>query len=318
MKKIVCFGGGSALPKVVLEPLKKYPIKITAVAAMLESGGSSGQLRVDFGVLPMGDIRRQILALSEAPEWKKRLFEFRPGREVFDDGHKGHVFGNIFLSGLEYIFKDTKMALKAAQEFMEVRGEILPATIENGHLCAILENGMTIFGEDEIDVPKKHNPNLKIKEVFTNTKVKAFPATLKAIKQADLIVVGPGDLYSSLIPCFLPEGMKRAVQKTKAKKVLVCNLMTKIGETNKFTVSNFVEEIEKYLGTKLDFIIYNTGKPSPRKLKEYKKYHPELMEMVKFPQNLSKDKKFFGANLLKSSSEVIHNPDKVAKILLKL
>ena len=96
------------MPKAVLEPLKKYPVKLVAVAAMLESGGSSGQLRIDFGVLPMGDVRRQILALSNAPEWKKQLFEFRPGREVFDDAHKGHVFGNIFLSGLEYIFKDAK------------------------------------------------------------------------------------------------------------------------------------------------------------------------------------------------------------------
>lgn len=318
MKKIICFGGGNALPKVVLESLKKYPVKLTAVAAMLESGGSSGQLRVDFGVLPMGDIRRQILALSQAPEYKKQLFDFRPGREFFDDGHKGHVFGNIFLSGLENIFKNTDKAIKITQKFMKVKGEVLPATVESGHLCAILENGATIFGEDEIDVPRKHDPNLRIKELFANVKIKAFPPVIKRIKEADLIIIGPGDLYSSLIPCFLPMGIKEAVQKTRAKKVLICNLMTKLGETNKFTVPDFVNETEKYLGTKLDFVIYNTKKPLSKRLTEYKKQHPELLELVKFNNNLSKDKKFIGVDLLTLSGPIIHNPDKVAKILLNL
>ena len=306
------------MPKVVLEPLKKYPVELTAVAAMLESGGSSGQLRVDFGVLPMGDIRRQILALSRAPEWKKQLFAFRPGREIFDDGHKGHVFGNLFLSGLADIFKNTGKAIEMAKDFMEVKGEILPATIDNGHLCAILENGSTIFGEDEIDVPKKHDPNLRIKELFSNIKVKAFPPVIKRIKEADLIVIGPGDLYSSLIACFLPEGIKEAMQKTKAKKVLICNLMTKLGETNKFTVSDFVNETEKYLGAKLDFVIYNTKKPLSKRLAEYKKQHPELLELVKFNSNLLKGKKFIGTDVLLLKGPVSHDPNKIAKILLKL
>ena len=317
-KKIVCFGGGSAMPTVVLAPLKKYPVAITAIAAMLESGGSSGQLRMDFGVLPMGDVRRQILALRQAPEWKKKLFKFRPGREVFDDGHEGHVFGNIFLSGLEYIFKDVKKVLKVAQEFMEVKGKVLPATIEKGHLCAILENGETIFGEDEIDVPRKHNPNLKIKEIFTNLKVKAFPETLTEIKRADLIIIGPGDLYSSLIPCFLPEGMKETLKRTRAKKVFICNIMTKLGETNNFTVSDFVNETEKYLGSPLDFIIYNTKKPSAKRLADYKKEHPELLDIVKFDKKLILNKKFIGNNLLTPSEPINHNPEKIAKIILSL
>lgn len=316
-KKIICFGGGSATPQAILIRLKKHPVKIFAIAAMLESGGSSGQLRIDFNVLPSGDLRRHLLALSEAPEWKKELFKFRLGREVFDDGHMGHSFGNIFISGLEYILKDFKKVLKIIHDFLEVKGEVLPATIEKGHIRAILENGEVIFGEDEIDVPKKHSPNLKIKEVLLNSKVKAYPPTLKAIQKADLIVIGPGDLYSSLIPCFLPEGITRAIQNSKAKKVYICNLLRKYGETNDFTVLDFVKEIEKYLRIPLDFVIYNRGKPSAKRLAGYRKRHPEFLGLVKVNKNLPK-KKFIGKNLLISFGPIIHDPNKAVKTILNL
>lgn len=316
-KKIVCLGGGNAMPKAVLIGLKKYPVKISSAAAMLESGGSSGQLRIDFNVLPSGDLRRQFLALSNAPQWKKELFKFKLGREVFDGGHRGHSFGNIFISGLEYIVKDFKKVLKITSDFLEVKGEVLPATIEKGHIRAVLENGEVIFGEDEIDVPRRHNPNLKIKEILLNSKIKAYPPTLKAIQKADLIVIGPGDLYSSLIPCFLPEGITRTIQNSKAKKVYICNLLRKHGETNDFTVLDFVREIEKYLGIPLDFIIYNTKKPSPKRLVAYRKKHPEFLGLVKINKNLP-NKKFIGKNLLLPSGPVIHDPDKLVKIILKL
>ncbi len=317
MKKIVCFGGGSAMPNVVLALLKKYPVKLSGIAAMLESGGSSGQLRTDFNVLPSGDLRRQLLALSNAPKWKKELFKFRLGREVFDDGHRGHSFGNVFISGLEYILKDFKKVLKVVHNFLEVKGEVLPATIETGHIYAILEDGEAIFGEDEIDVPRKHNPDLKIKELFLTKKIKAYLPTLKAIKEADLIIIGPGDLYSSLIPCFLPEGMAKAIQDSRAKRVYICNLLRKRGETNNFTVLDFVKEIERYLGTPLDFVIYNTKKPSAKRLVVYRKEHPEFLGFVKVNKNLPR-RKFIGKNLLLPSGPIVHNPDKLVKILLKL
>ncbi len=316
-KKIVCIGGGSAMPKAVLVELKKYPVKISTMAAMLESGGSSGQLRTDFNVLPSGDLRRQLLALSEAPEWKKELFKFRLGREVFDDGHMGHSFGNVFISGLEYILKDFRKVLKITHDFLKVEGEVLPVTIEKGHIYAILENDETIFGEDEIDVPRKHDPNLKIKEISLTSKVKTYPPTLRVIKEADLIIIGPGDLYSSLIPCFLPGGMARAIQNSKAKKVYISNLLRKRGETNDFTVLDFVKEIERYLGMPLDFVIYNTKKPSPKRLAAYRKEHPEFLGLVKVNKNLPR-KKFIGKNILLSSGPIIHDPDKLVKTLLKL
>jgi len=317
IKKIVCFGGGTALPKAVLADLKKYPYEISTTASMLESGGSSGQLRVDFKSLSWGDLRRHLLALSEAPEWKKKIFQFRVGREIFDDGHTGHPFGNVFLVGLELTVKNLKEVLKIAHEFLEVKGRVFPLTVEFAHIYATLENGEVIFGEDEIDVPKRHDPNLKIKEIHLAKKIKAYHPTLNAIKEADLIIIGPGDLYSSLIPCFLPEGVKKVIQKSKAKKILIVNPMTKLGETNNFSVLDFTNEIEKYLGCNLDYAIYNNEIPPKARIKNYKKEHPELLDTVKINKNLDK-KKFVGKNLLVKSGSIVYDSKKVVKTILNL
>ena len=123
IKKIVCLGGGNVVPKLLLEPLKKYPVKITGVTSMVDNGGSAGQLREDFNVLPPGDIRRHFIALSNAPQWKKDLFKFRFGREEFEGGHKGHNFANVFIGGLEYILKDYRKVLKIVHDFMELKKE---------------------------------------------------------------------------------------------------------------------------------------------------------------------------------------------------
>ena len=306
------------MPKTVLAGLKKYPVEIFTGASMLESGGSSGQLRIDFQTLPWGDLRRHFLALSSAPEWKNKIFQLRVGREVFDGGHKGHPFGNVFLSGLEYILGDLKETLKIAHKFLEVKGHVFPLTSELSHIYATLENGEVVFGEDEIDVPRKHSPKLRIKEVRLTKKIKAYQPVLKVIKEADLIVIGPGDLYSSLIPCFLPKGIKEAVEKSKAKKVYICNLMNKYGETNNFTVSDFTEEIEKYLDEEIDYVIYNTKKPSQKRLSVYKKDHPELAGLVEFDKKLSRSKKFIGKNILTNSGPICHDSGKLAKIILSL
>jgi len=305
------------MPNIVLKPLKEYPIQLSSVAAMLESGGSSGQLRVDFNVLPSGDLRRHFLALSNAPAWKQELFQFRMGREVFDDKHAGHSFGGIFISGLEYILKDFKKVLKIVGDFLEIKGEVLPATVENGHIYAVLENGEVIFGEDEIDIPRKHDPKIKIKEIFLTRKVKAYPPTIKVIKEADFLVIGPGDLYSSLITCFLPEGITKAIKESKAKKIYICNLLTKNGETNNFSVLKFSNEIEKYLETSLDFIIYNTKKPSAKRIADYHKGNPEILDFVEIDKNLPKGK-FIGCDILANSGPLFHDPQKLIKVLSKL
>jgi len=316
-KKIVCFGGGNAMPKAVLAGLKKYPVKITSVTSMLESGGSTGQLREDLNILPPGDISRHLVALSDAPSWKKNLFLFRFGREKFPDGHVGHRFGTIFIAGLEYLLKDFEKALKIAHRFLEVkRHQSLPATIKRTHVWVKLESGKHIKGEDEIDVPRLHDGRLKIKKVYLKPKARAYPPVLKAMKKADLIILGPGDLYSSIIPCFLPTGMKEAIKKTKAKKIFICNLMTKFGETNNFSVLDFVKEVEKYLACPLNYVIYNNFYPDQKRIEKYKKEHPELLDLVKFDKYPAP--KFIGKILLTKNSPIEHDPKKLAKIILNL
>jgi len=319
IKKIVCLGGGNAVPKLFLEPLKKFPVKITGITSMVDNGGSAGQLREDFRVLPPGDIRRHILALSDAPDWKKELFKLRFGREKFPGGHKGHNFANVLIGGLEYILKDYRKVLEIIHDFMEIKRQhqALPAIINKTQLMAELENREIIEGEDEIDVPKKHNPKLKIKKIFLKPKAKVFPPTKKAIIEADLITLGPGDLYSSTIPCFLPDGMKEALRKSKAKRVFICNAINKLGETNNFSVLDFTNEVEKYIGCQLDFVLYNTEIPNKKRIKEYKKEEPLILDLVKIDKNLNK-KKFIGKNLLIKSGPIVYDPNKVVKTILKL
>jgi len=317
-KKFVCFGGGNAMPKAILAKLIEYSVKISTIVSMLESGGSSAQFRIDFKTLPAGDIRRHLLAFSTAPDWKKELFSLRIGRETFDGGHKGHAFGNVFISGLEYIHKDFSKALDIAHDFLEVKDHrVLPATIEQSHIYAILENDELIFGEDEIDVPVKHDPKLRIKQLLLTKKAKAFFPAIEAIGEADVITIGPGDLYSSLIPCFLPAGISEAVKKTKAKKVLIINAMTKLGETNDFSVLDFANEVEKYMGCSLDYVIYNAEIPDKKRIDEYKKEESSVIELVKVNNGLD-SKKFIGAKILTTEGAIIYDPEKLVKTIMSL
>lgn len=317
--RVVCFGGGSALPKVVLAGLKNYPVTITSVTSMTESGGSTGQLRKDLNILPAGDISRHLVALSDAPQWKRSLFYSRFGDSKFSGGHAGHRFGTFFISISEYISKDFKKALRSAREFLEIeKHQALPATLKKTNLLAVLMNGQTIKGEGEIDVPEKHSPNLTIKEVFLKPKAKAYPPVLAAIKEADLIVVGPGDIYSSLIPCFLPEGMKETIRKSKALKVLICNIMTKKGESEHFTVADFTGEVEKYIGCPFDFVLYNNRIPDRNRIREYKRAKSSFIDLVNIDSLIKNKNKFVGENLLIKRGPLLHDPKKVARIILKL
>ncbi len=315
--KIVCFGGGNALSKAVLVGLKNYEVDITTITSMVDSGGSSGKLRKELNVLPPGDIRRHLLALSNAPQWKKDLFSFRFGSEDFGSGHVGHPFGNIFIALLEYILKDYEKVLEIVHQFLEVRGKCLPSTIEKTTLYAILENGEIIEGEDEIDVPKKHNPKLKIKEIFLKPQVKAYDKAIEAIEESDAIIIGPGDLYSSILPCFLPIGMKDAISKSSAKKIFICPPLTKIGETNGFSVLDFSKEVEKYIGCSLDFVIYNNSLPHVERLMKYKAKESWVEDVVKINENLD-ERVFIGENLLASTEEIVYDANKVSKIIMRL
>jgi len=323
-KKIVCLGGGNAMPKAILTELKKYPVKISAICAMLDSGGSAGRLRKDYKIVSPGDIRRALIALAETSPIIEDLFDYR-----FQAGLlKGHNFANLLITSLELATNNYEKTIQELRKILQIKHQVLPATLDSANLYAVLENGKIISGEGNIDKPG-HNRNLKIKKVFLKPKAKVYPKAAKAIKEANLIIIGPGDLYSSLAQILLTEGIPQAIRKSKAKKVYICNLMTKNGETNNFTVLDFVKEIEKYSGGEVDYVIYNLKKPSKKRLFDYKKEHPELIDLVKIDPELQplveygagKNlplPKFIGQDLLFDRGPIEHNPKKLVKALLSL
>lgn len=292
----------------VLTGLKRYPVKLTAVSATLDTGGSAGRLREGFGGISFGDIRRAVLALSEADQKTKNYFAFRDW--------DGHVVANTFCAAMMAATGNPEKTIEKLRERLKVPSyhQTLPVTLDDANICAVLENGQVVVGESNIDIPK-HNRNLKIKKVYLKPKAKPFPKVLEAIKKADLIVIGPGDLYSSLAHILLIDGVSAAIKRSKAKKVYICNLMTKHGETDNFQVADFVKEVEKLLKSKIDFVIYNTREPNAIRLVAYKQEHPELLEIVK---NKVADNRFIGQDLLTPFGSITHQPDKLAKTILSL
>lgn len=318
LKKIVCFGGGAGIPKLILEPLKDLDLNLVSITSMVDNGGSTGVLRKEFNILPPGDIRRHLLALSEAEEWKKKLWEFRFGRDVeLSPGHFGHNFANVFIGGLEHILGDFEKALEISHQFLKVKGKALPATLDQIQVNAELEDGTIVEGEDEIDTSQKHDPNLKIKRVYLDPDGKGYQKAIDEIKTADFLILGPGDFYSSIIPCFLPKGIEEAVMESSAKKIFICPAMTKKGETQGFSVKEFCEKTEGYLGAPLDMVIYNNVYPSQERVEEYKKEAVLLDKLFKAEDGLDKDK-FIGEDLLLNEGEIHHDKEKLIPLLKKI
>ena len=307
IKKIVCLGGGNGMPKTILPGFKKYPVSLSVISATLDTGGSAGRLREGFKTgISFGDIRRAALALSDADPRTKNHFAYRDW--------DGHVVANAFCTAMTVATGSPEAAISKLKERLKVSSkyQLLPVTLDDANICAVLEDGKTIIGETNIDIPK-HNGKLKIKKVYLKPRARAYPKTLEAIKNADLITIGPGDLYSSLAHILLVEGIPEALRKSKAKKAYICNLMTKHGETNNFTVSDFALEIEKFLGKKLDYVFYNNKRPDTERLVLSKKEHPELLEMV---VGEAHDNRFIGADLITSFGSIVHDPNKLTKTIL--
>lgn len=306
------------MPKVVLEGLKRYPVKISAVSAMLDSGGSAGQERKEYKTqVSFGDFRRAAIALSGVKDKDRERFSYR-----FVQGSlAGHVLANLYCSAeimeQKNIEKSFNELVNDIREDLAISPDykIMPATLSNSHLAAELEDGRIIIGEGNIDIPD-HDGKLKIKNTFLIPKAKAYKGALREIKKANLIVIGPGDLFTSLSQVLLADGMAKAIRKSKAKKVYICNIMTKNGETNGFSVADFSNQIEKILGTNLDHVIYSTSKPSDKTVKNYKKSREELISLVKADKDLSKDK-FIGGSFLKTGT-LEHDSKKISKILISL
>lgn len=312
-KNIVVIGGGTGT-YMALVGLKKYPVDLTAVVSMADDGGSTKVLREEFGVLPPGSVRPALVALSHAPQAISNLFEFR-----FQEGEglKGHSFGNLFLTALAKQFGSFERAIEEAGKILNIHGRVIPSTLDNCKLVAQLESGQVIQGETNIDIPK-HDGALKIQKVWLDAKCAGNPKAIQALREADIIVIGPGDLFTSLVPNFLVEGIAQAVRENQAKKVFVCNLMTKFGETSGFVAKDFVEALEKYLGEGvLTHIIVNAKRPSPERIQKYEEAHAHFVEYDKKDLK-AKKLKVIEEDVLRPVGLIRHNSDALARIICKL
>ncbi|MDP6704050.1 MAG: YvcK family protein [archaeon] len=311
-QEIVTIGGGTGT-FTVLSGLKHYPVNLRAVVAMADDGGSTKILREEFGVLPPGSVRPALVALSDTEEYLSDLLNFR-----FEEGSlEGHNMGNILITALTKQLGSFEEAMKAAGKILQIKGEVIPSTLKDVTLVAKLENGKTIKGEDNVDEPK-HNGDLKIKDAWLEPACRANPRAIEGIKKADVVVIGPGDLFSSIIPNFLAKGMKRALQQSKAKKIYICNIMTKHGETTGFAASDFVETLEQYIGEDvLDCIVVNTKAPSSQRVKKYEKEGSETVE-YDIEKLRQKGLQVIEADLLRARGFVRHDPDILAKTLFSI
>ena len=323
-QKIVTIGGGSG-SFMVLSGLKKYPVDLSAVVTMSDDGGSTGVLRDELGVLPPGDVRQCLVALSQSSQTLRKLFNYRYG----NGGLNGHSFGNIFLSTLEKITGGFDSAVVEASRILRIKGYVLPVTLKNTRLVAVLKNGKELIGEKNIYC---HKGNLSdFKKLYLKPRAELNPKISQFIKEADKIVINPGDLYSSLIPNFLVNGLSKAITKSKAKVIYVANLMTKPGQTDNFTLSNYISTLEKYLGKKaIKYVIFNTESPNPMLLKKYARHGEKPVLTGDFKKITGIN--FFGQKLLSHKihkadendvlagerSLIRHNPDKLAKIIYNI
>ncbi len=253
--KVVAIGGGTGL-SMLLRGVKRYTSNVTAIVTVGDDGGSSGRLRNEMGILPPGDIRNCIAALGDDEDLITELFQYR---FKTGEGLEGHSFGNLFLTALCSITGNMVKAIKESANVLNIRGVVLPATLDDMKLGAEFEDGRIVHGESSI--PEAHG---QIKRLFTEPEnCQALPEAIDAIGDADLIILGPGSLYTSVIPNLLVNGIVEAILKSKAKKIYVCNIMTQPGETTDYTVASHVNALFKHAkGNKIvDAVLVNNRLP---------------------------------------------------------
>ncbi|MEX0762476.1 MAG: gluconeogenesis factor YvcK family protein [Dehalococcoidia bacterium] len=263
--KIVVIGGGSG-SSVLLRGLKAHTTDITSIVTMFDSGGSSGILRDEFGYPPLGDLRQCLVALAEDDGNTAALrmaFNFRFSKK---SSLNGHSVGNLILAALTSRHQGLQGAIDEMSQMLKLRGRVMPVTLERADLCAELEDGTVVRTEAAIDLRGEETP--AIRRVFLDREVAANPRAIEAILQADAVVLGPGDLYTSIVPNLLAGGIPEALRETKAPIIYVCNLMTKLGETGGYGASDFAAAIVRYLGgRKIDFAVVHT-EPVPDEIRE--------------------------------------------------
>lgn len=306
--KIVVIGGGTGL-SVLLRGLKKYTSNLTAIVTVADDGGSSGRLRGDLGILPPGDIRNCLVALADKEPLMEELLQYRfPTGEL-----AGHCMGNLLLAALTGVSGSFDQAVRGLSKVLAIRGRVLPATLSNITLCAELEDGTVVQGESSIPCSKS-----KIKKVFTKPQ-RCLPLAeaLAAIQNADAVVLGPGSLYTSIIPNLLVKGIPEALSRSPAIKIYVCNVMTQPGETDDYTASEHIRAIIAHAGKFLDYVLLNTGQIPARLRARYLQdgatpVHVDLEEINQLEVTA------IGEDMIHQTEVVRHHPDKLAQVVMRL
>ena len=321
MKKITVIGGGTGT-FVVLTGLKSYSVDLSVIVSMMDSGGSTGRLRDQLGVLPPGDLRQCLVALSDAPLLWRKLFLYR-----FEKGDfSGHNFGNLFLSALEKVSNNYDQVIETAAYILKTKGQVIPVTFKKTTLCAQYGDGNIVKGEGKIDtnIEKKQ----RIKLAFLEPQVTANPKALEAISDSDYIVIGPGDLYTSIVPVLLTNNIKEKLINSRAKIIYILNLMTKLGQTNDYRALDFINDLQKYLGRSPDYVVINNGKIPTDIIKWYLEHHEKTvinnLTANNFSGKLQIDDLIDMNSFKKEKTDRLirsvlrHNPQKLAKTLLKI
>lgn len=317
-KKIVTIGGGSG-QFILLSGLRELDdTHTTAIVSMVDSGGSTGRLRNELGILPPGDILKCIMALSPYQTAGRCIMLKRFKK---DSRLAGHSAGNMLLTMLSRYTGDFPASVAALAEILEVEGTILPVTIDRATLVAELMDGNRIYGEEAIDRPLE-TLREKIKDVFLvphhHAAISAYPPVLDAIEAADYIFIGPGDLYTSIIPNLIVPGVKQALQQTEAKIYFFVNIMTKFGETHQFSGKDFVVKLEACLGRHLDGHIANATKPSRKILDIYCEQKSDFVHIDR-TDPFWEDRNLHLVDLLDTKEMTArHDPEKLCQIITKI
>ena len=319
MKKVTVIGGGTGT-FVVLSGLKAYELDLAAIVTMMDSGGSTGRLRDQLGVLPPGDLRQCMVALSEASGLWRELFLYR-----FEHGDlKGHNFGNIFLSALEKVSKNYDEAIETVSYVLKTKGHVMPVTFGKADLCVRYESGKIIKGETHID---EDNPEKsKIVEAYLEPKVDPNPKAVHRLLDTDYIIIGPGDLYTSIIPVLIVDDLRGKIRESKATIIYVMNMVTKSGQTTDYTAMDHVKDAAHYLGRMPDVLLINNGKVSEEIITWYESHNEHQVEdditSENFPGTVIRDDFVDRTQVQKPSADQLtrsilrHDSHKVARALV--
>lgn len=309
---ITTIGGGTGTFNVLSGLGKNRRLNLAAIVTVADSGGSTGELRDEFGILPPGDARRAIVALAEDTEVVRRLFEYR-----FKEGRRiaGHTVGNLLLTALTDIMGDFERGIEELSEMFNVHGKVIPVTLDNVSLGVTLENGEQILGEADIDVPK-HDGSIPIRDAFLLGGGRLNPRAKEAIENSDYVIVGPGDLYTSIVPNLLCEGMVEVLRNSAAKIIYVCNIMTKHGETDSFTVEDFVRVLEQYLGEgAIDYLLVNNGELRSSLVKKYEEEGKIPVRLRDRQLLMRKGIKIVERDFTSETDYIRHDPHKLSRTI---